>query len=368
MTEPDNNAWLQQHTMLFGEQEWPEGALLALSCKETFAADMVHPLDVDAAWDYARERGFRDIYIRVAPVRDRLYGEWERGKKGDSVATAAFVLDIDTAGGVHAAEDLPTAKEAGRLVRSLLTPSLIIATGGGFHCYYLLKDPLLLQSEEEGTLTDDALSLYERWSRRWGAAFSERGWHLDTGVAKNPAGVLRMAGTLNWKTNPPQPVRILEADPLLTYKVDDLLRFAPEVRRTAAQRSLSAGRSVGGPLAKRVNAALPVSLLMEQAWGLVHDGGNRWVFPRENGRLGSDTHAQTWTLDNGVEVVTAFGSRLQRAWSQDSEQHSLRSWDLLCIALGAETAERVAKACINNLDDLVALAAAAVRSSTINAA
>lgn len=346
----DYSAWLDQHMLLWGEHEYPENALLHVSSKGDFTGRRVPLDDVDAAWDYAAAKSFTDIYIRVAPLNgDAEYAPGARGKKADSLALPAVWLDVDCAHGVHGSEALPTMKQAGRIVRGVLAPTLIIATGGGVHCYWAL-DELLDWTEHEATL--------RRWADLWKAKFAEKGFEVDSGVSRDVGRILRMAGTFNGKTDPPRPVETLECDPFRTYTVEDILAVAPVNKSAEAERAAAgAVRRVGGPVARRVNAALPVVTVMEKVWGLVHLEGDRWSLPYADGSHNPTGSAQVWKNDGGASSVTAFSDRLQKIWSQPDEAHSLRAWDLIHLAIGDQTlAQTFSKRLLDRPEELLAIA------------
>lgn len=325
VARPRFDAWLTQHTMLWAEHEWPEGTLMHVSTKADRAGRMVDVYDADAAWAYATKKRHEDVYVRVCPLRARKYAPGERGKRSDSVGMSALWLDVDTRGGNHKATDLPTAKDAGRIVRAVLEPSLIIATGGGFHCYWSL-DEVVDPASEQGR------ALLRGWRTLWRDAFADRGFEVDAGMSGNPAAILRMAGTFSAKYTPAAPVRVKERDAFRTFTTADLLAMAPPPPVIDPTRS---ARVVGGPLARRVNAALPVTRLLVEAFGCVLVDDDRLVLKRADGSIPrDDTHAQIWTDDRGIQSVTAFGARLQRVLDVPDEAHSLRAWDLLVKTFG----------------------------------
>ena len=80
-------------------------------------------------------------------------------------------------------------------------PSFIVATGGGLHVYWL-SDRVL--SVEEWQVYADAIKI----------AATSFGLKFDSTCTGDAARVLRMPGTLNWKYDPPRPVRLLQSSTL----------------------------------------------------------------------------------------------------------------------------------------------------------
>lgn len=328
----DEAAWLDQYSLLWGEHDYPDSALLHVSSKGDFVGRRVPLDDPDAAWAYATQRRFTDIYVRVAPLNgDHEYAPGARGKKVDSLALPALWLDVDCAHGVHGSEALPTAKQAGRIVRGILAPSLIIGTGGGVHCYWALDEPL-------DWTTPEGDALLQQWASMWKRTFAEHEFEVDSGVSKDVGRILRMAGTYNGKTDPVRPVRTLERDPYQTYTSADILAVSPVDVREEIMRTATAGaRRLSGPQARRTNRLLDVTSLMEAVWGLEPLGGDRWSLPYPDGSHNPTGSAQVWEGEHeGDTAVTAFSDRLQRLWGQPDEAHSLRAWDLLVIAFGGD--------------------------------
>jgi hypothetical protein len=100
-------------------------------------------------------------------------------------------------------------------------PSVIVASGGGYHCYWLLVEPFVLDTPEKRQRAVDG-------QHRW-VAFV--GGDDD---AKDIARVLRVPGTLNYKYSPPRPVVFVEQDYSRTYTLDALHAILPAVApRTA---------------------------------------------------------------------------------------------------------------------------------------
>lgn len=102
-------------------------------------------------------------------------------------------------------------------------PSDVIDSGGGYHCYWRLSAPLVIDDEAQ---RERAQSIQAGWVRYVGG---------DEG-AKDLARVLRVPGTLNTKYNPPRPVEWVRSDPSIVYDLDELVALCkPEAPTPAAQ-------------------------------------------------------------------------------------------------------------------------------------
>jgi hypothetical protein len=168
-----------------------------------------------------------------------------RGTEADVAMMTGLWLDIDVKEGKHAKGNLPTLDEALQFIKSLpWTPSLIIFSGGGLHVYYLFKEPQVIESEDDRVALK---SLSERFQKYVICRMKERGWQCDSTF--DLARVLRPAGTLNYKTDPPVPVTIMEESDA-RYEPDDFEVYLPQGEtRNSEQRSEQEATGVSKPQA-----------------------------------------------------------------------------------------------------------------------
>jgi len=127
-----------------------------------------------------------------------------------------------------------------------LAPTVVIDSGGGYHCYWFLAEPFLLATDEDRERARKAQAAWVGFTKG------------DDG-AKDLARVLRIPGTRNYKYNPPRPVVIIDADFQRLYTFDELEAITAAGAKTtqAAQPSVTP-RSDGSPLD---NGATPARLL-----------------------------------------------------------------------------------------------------------
>jgi|GEM_PF-6294226 len=210
----DTGAMRRFHAIAYGALSWPEGAVLAVPTilkGRGVRTNRIPVHDVDALVELC-VRGVEagaDVYVNVAPQRPGLDIS-ARGGKRDAVALPALFADVDTADGVHKASDetgglpLPTREDALRLIQSLPLPiSMLVHTGGGFHVWCCLDQPL-------DHLSDAGAETLRRWKAVVMRTFNDAGFHVDAGVLGDPARMLRVPGTINAKRpGDPRPVRLL---------------------------------------------------------------------------------------------------------------------------------------------------------------
>lgn len=124
-----------------------------------------------------------------------------RGGQAQLAATLAVVADLDHAGGVHAGNGLPQVEQLPELLNGLPAPSLVIDTGGGWHVWWALSEPVT--DHDTGKRARHAVRSV---LKRNGDAL---GVKVDLGVTTDAARILRVPGSWNGKGSEPVPVRIL---------------------------------------------------------------------------------------------------------------------------------------------------------------
>jgi hypothetical protein len=142
----------------------------------------------------------RDVWFGLA-TRKRKLDMGQRGGRSECDAIGALWVDIDIAGPNHANASgmLPDADMARHLIRSFpIRPALVVKSGGGYHAYWPLDEPLP---------ADEADLLLKRWAATWAAHSAENGCAVDN-VFDIPR-VLRVPGTVNHKHGAKQPVEVV---------------------------------------------------------------------------------------------------------------------------------------------------------------
>lgn len=218
----DTDAMRRFHEIVYAPHRWPDGAVLAvptISKGRGVRTNRIPVHDVEALVELC-VRGVRaraDVYVNVAPQAPSAAGLdiGARGGRKTALGLPALFCDVDTSDGAHKVADkpgqlpLPTRAEAVGLMRAFPLPiTLLVETGGGFHCW------ICLDGEPLDWRSPDGAEVIERWKHALETIFAEAGRHLDVGVVSDPARMLRVPGTLNLKRpDDPRPVRILEAWP-----------------------------------------------------------------------------------------------------------------------------------------------------------
>ena len=146
------------------------------------------PTDHAAIAAFMKAHADRNLYLAVALRKDDTSGRTE-----NCTLLPCLFADLD-------AKSYPGGEDEARaaLARAAFPPTAIVASGGGLHAYWKLKEPLDLTTE-----ADAARSLLRRLAAYLGADLA----------AAEPARILRLPNTVNGKYDPPRRVvlELLEA-------------------------------------------------------------------------------------------------------------------------------------------------------------
>jgi hypothetical protein len=142
----------------------------------------IRPGDMAAMNRFVNNHQRENLFFGVAARRDSASGALK-----NCTLLACLFADVD-----FKAFPSPEAARA-KLEQFPLRPSYIVHSGGGLHGYWMLNDPINLQ-----TRAIEAKNLLRRLARAVAA-------DLD---AAEPARVLRVPGTFNHKYNPPRSVNL----------------------------------------------------------------------------------------------------------------------------------------------------------------
>ncbi|MEP7308204.1 MAG: phage/plasmid primase, P4 family [Acidobacteriota bacterium] len=172
--------------------------------------------DFDALEAFVKSRRDRNAYIGAAARVSNT-----DGSLAGCGALPAVFADLDF-------KDFANEGEARRqLEASPLAPSVVIQSGGGLQPWWLLREPIDLQRE-----APNAKSLLRR------IAIS---LHADMAAAE-PARILRLPNTQNFKYLPPRRVKVEVFEPGRRYNLGDFEEYLPE-----APRPVPPSRSVSSP-------------------------------------------------------------------------------------------------------------------------
>lgn len=215
---PAPETWLHETEQLLNALFRPGDGMIELRALPSRLRAWIQPGDMANVHRFMSEHRHENVYFGVAARSDSSGGRLE-----NCSTVRALYADLDF-------KDVPEAQARQALASFPLEPSFVIHSGGGLHCCWMLSEGLDLR-RESGAFK----ALLRALARALNADLS----------AAEPARVLRLPGSVNWKPEyPHRPhVRIESADPALSYSISDfeLLRLdAPESNMETAGRQANA--------------------------------------------------------------------------------------------------------------------------------
>lgn len=217
--------------------------------------------NVDSAIQLAESLHAHDLYVGVG-LSGRDCGTTHRCLSNDVAGLVGLWADLDLKSDAHPKAALPaTVEDAMKILPEEFPPTFVVSTGNGAHAWWLFREPLIFDSDEERR---DAESLALRWQSLLRLNAAAHGWAFDR--LADLARVLRVPGTQNCK-DPANPKRVeihLQTD--RRYNPSDLVdyledRGIPDAE--AQERSAQAWKEnfADKPLAIDPSASVPEDLL-----------------------------------------------------------------------------------------------------------
>lgn len=172
-----------------------------------------------------------DVYFGVNP-RTQLPELPEGKKKGEKKNIhylTTFHAEIDYGSIGHKNKSLPGKDDALFAINNFIVkPTLVLQSGGGFHVYWVLNEPLQIKSDGDFTI-ETIEGINSTLSKRLGG---------DSGT-QDISRILRVPGTFNYKIpENPREVVIVE-NTGCRYSFDDLKAFIPPPGKTKDKESKS---------------------------------------------------------------------------------------------------------------------------------
>lgn len=174
---------------------------IELRALPTGEREFFRPCDADGVKRFVREHAARNLFFGVAARKTM-----ENGTAQNCGSLNALFADLDF-------KSTPEDAVRAKLATFPLPPSIIVSSGGGLHCYWLLRELADVQEE-----FDQLKTLLRRLARCLGGDLA----------AAEPARILRIPGTLNYKYDPPRRVTLESVDSARRYNLSDFDDFLPE--------------------------------------------------------------------------------------------------------------------------------------------
>lgn len=206
----------REHLSLLWPAGLPEGGHVVVSSsngQEGLSPRFFSDLDLAAAYA-VKMAASSNTYIGMA-AQPKL-SKRRRGDAETALAIPGAWADLDVKRGAFKSKD-----DARRFVEDLpLPPSLIVDSGGGLQAVWLLREPCEIGDDREGVAR-----ILKGWEQFVQAKAMER-HRAKLDSVGDLARVLRVAGTVNHKTDPPRPVRLLGSSER-RYNLSDFEPFIP---------------------------------------------------------------------------------------------------------------------------------------------
>ncbi len=214
---PFNEAALSYYRLQAGESP-PDGWFVVWTKGNGIFSFHTGAIDLMAA-KIGELQQFTDVYVGMALQKTAP----EPGKRGTGANTAAIFgvwIEIDCQEGVHKekTENLPTKEQALAILQGFpIVPTVIMDSGGGFHCHWWLNTPLVFTTDDERQQGQD---LVRRFQQAVAEVFHQQGFKVDT--TSDLARVLRPPHTFNHKSAQPIQVSVVHYDESLRYSVAEI--------------------------------------------------------------------------------------------------------------------------------------------------
>ena len=180
--------------------------------------------DIGAAVRFVESRRHCDVYVGVS-LSPQDFGPKSRCISENAAGIVALWADLDIRDHVHAKQNLPpTIDDALSLVPAPFTPSMVVSSGHGLQCWWLLKEPEVFASDDHRNRVRATVQRWECLLKLNGAA---RSWAVDS--VADLARVLRIPGTTNCKdAAAPKPVEIISSSER-RYNLSDFLEYLDQL-------------------------------------------------------------------------------------------------------------------------------------------
>lgn len=240
-----------------------------------------------------------DTYFGVCLQR----GDAERpGARGDASTTSVLGglwIDIDLAGPTHSKVGLPKSDlEVRKAVQSLpLPPSMVLATGGGYHLWWAFREPYMIETDAEREAIAAATML--GW---WEFCKQQFGFKIDSTFSLGY--VMRIPGLVNHKYGTTvQLASWANAKKRPLYNISDFegWRTAPVRSKELAPTSFSISEQANPPTEKFL-ALLETDAAFKQTWY------RKRVFPSQSEydfALGSRAVHVGWSDQEVIDMLIA---------------------------------------------------------------
>jgi hypothetical protein len=216
---------------------------------------------VESAIQFAESLRDRDLYVGVG-LSSRDHGSTRRCPSNEVAGIVGLWADLDLKSDAHPKAALPaTVADAMKILPDEFPPTFVVRTGNGAHAWWLFREPLIFESDENRR---NAGALALRWQSLLRLNAAAQGWAFDR--LADLARVLRVPGTKNCKDPAnPKPVEI-QSQTDRRYNPSDLAEFleahgVPDAEEQERVTQAWKAKVADKPLTINPNATVPDDLL-----------------------------------------------------------------------------------------------------------
>jgi hypothetical protein len=269
--------------------------LRALDCNtRTFKEGCIIPAtDLDGINQFTTKHESRwDIYTGVATRKAT------GGKLVDCLALYALFVDMDF-------KEYPSEEAAQAVLTSYpFQPSIVINSGGGLHCYWLLTEALDLQTEYKTPKVREILRALAK------------SLHADM-KSGDAAHILRVPGTFNHKYTPARPVTLQFFNQQAVYALSDIIAYIGPIPDPAPPRHSVPPQNL--TVKEKIRQAR--DWLVRQKPAIEGDGGDNHTYTICCFlRIGFDL-----SEDEAMVALTPWNARCTPPWTEKDLRQKLRN-------------------------------------------
>ena len=217
--------------------------------------------NVEDAIQLAESLSDHDLYVGVG-LSSQDYGDVRRCVSKEVAGIVGLWADLDLKSDAHSKASLPaTVDDALKILPLQLPPTFIVLTGNGVHVWWLFREPLTFESDEERR---EAANLALRWQSLLRDNAAARGWAFER--LADLARVLRIPETTNCKDPAnPKPV-IIHSQTDRRYNPSEFVEYldemgVPEDEAEASAARVFSERFKETPLTIDLKARIPEDML-----------------------------------------------------------------------------------------------------------
>jgi hypothetical protein len=260
--------------------------------------------DVAAAGEFVTSEACRNTCVFVGLGLSRTDNGPNRRCASVEIAGLCGVWsDLDIASAAHTGKALPpTVADAISVLPTYMPPTITVGTGNGAQAWWLFKEPLIFETDEERR---DTARILNRWHTMIRLDCATRGWAYDR--LADFARVARVPGTRNMKDPAnPKDVHVISCDESRRYRLSDFEEFLddagiPDIDAQEKAAQAWRERFINAPIA--INLGARVSQEVVDRWqGLDARFRNTWERRRHDLKDDSQSGYDMALADFGVEA------------------------------------------------------------------